>query len=134
MADRSSKVQIPSTIAAVLWLAVFPFFQKGSYAHITKDKWEAMLLLTCASVLLTVAALLFCKEEALFQPPRDGKHTLLRYLPQLLCLLYFLWVALSAAFGSAHDQINSNGQSVVLMGAVRYEGLITQIGLSLIHI
>ena len=126
MADTKHGFEIPSTIAVLLWLAVFPFWQRGSYSHITRDKWEGMLILTAVSVFLAIIGFLL-RRKAASGLSRRNSMTALEWMPQILCLLYFLWVGLSAAFGAAHDQLNSSGQRAVLMGAVRYEGLVTQI-------
>ena len=39
------------TLAACLWLGLFPLLQGGSYARITRDKWIAMLVLTALTFL-----------------------------------------------------------------------------------
>ena len=42
------------TVAACLWLGLFPLLQGGSYSRITKDKWLIMLALSVVTVLCLV--------------------------------------------------------------------------------
>jgi len=103
----------------ILWMGLFPLWQDGSYTRITRAKWLGMLVLTglTAAVVMTAVIILVCR----------WKKMLLRLHPaQLLGLGYLAWVSLSAAFGALSGQLNANGQPVVLWGAVRYEGLLTQ--------
>ena len=46
------------TVAACLWLGLFPLLQGGTYATLTHDKWIAMLILT------GVTFLCFCVDLA----------------------------------------------------------------------
>lgn len=107
------------TLLGALWLGAFPLLQDGSYTRITKAKWHGMLgfsAVTAAAVMMLVVALLV---------RRQGRR--LRFQPiQGLAIIYLIWIALSAAFGSFADSVNDNGQLTVLMGARRYEGLAAQ--------
>lgn len=120
----------PAIVAAVLgglWLAAFPLWQDLSYAHITRAKWLGALVLCGVTVLCCVAVviILACRR-------RLG---VLRWHPvQLIALGYFLWVALSAWQGEWADSVNGNGEMTVWMGAIRYEGLLTQLCYALIFL
>ena len=118
---RRSKVSFSGTVAAVLgglWLGLFPLWQDMSYAHITRAKWIGALVL-CGVTVLTVAVLALSLEKQLRRE--------MRWHPvQLVAAAYFLWLSLSGCFGSWAGQLNSDGQLTVLMGAIRYEGLVTQ--------
>ena len=116
--------QLPGTVTAVLWFVVFPLWQGGSYTHITADKWKCMLVLTLISIILTIGSVLAGK----FSASKKGAFTLCKLsLPQILAMLFFLWVCLSAVFGAYHEQLNGEGQKAVLFGARRFEGLVTQL-------
>ena len=54
------------TIAACLWLGLFPLLQGGTYARITHDKWICMLVL-CAATLC-----LFLADRLLRRSPSPG--------------------------------------------------------------
>ena len=118
---RHGKTNLPGTVAAVLgalWLGLFPLWQDMSYAHITRAKWIGVLVL-CGVTVFTVAVLALslqkqCRREMRWHPV------------QLVAAAYFLWLSLSGCFGSWAGQLNSDGQLMVLMGAIRYEGLVTQ--------
>ena len=107
------------TLLGAMWLGLFPLWQDGSYTRITRAKWLGMLGLAVitAVVVLAIAVTLLIR--------RHGRK--LRFHPiQGVAVAYLLWVALSAAFGSFADSVNDSGQLAVLMGARRYEGLVTQ--------
>ena len=114
----------PGMVAAALgamWLALFPLWQDGSFSRITRAKWQGMLLLcaaTAAVVMVTVVILALRREL--------GRSV--RFHPvQGLVLAYFALVALSAFRGAYAQALNSSGQRAALMGAIRYEGLLTQL-------
>lgn len=112
---------IITTVLGALWLGTFPLWQDLSYAHITRAKWVGMLAL-CGVTVLTV---LFC---VLILAARKQLRQALRWHPvQLVALGYFAWVALSALLGEWAGTLNAQGQSVVWMGAIRYEGLFTHL-------
>lgn len=108
------------TALAAMWLALFPFWQDGSFSRITHSKWVGMLVLTGVTLVVCVhmaLSLLRCRE-----------HGCLRIgAVQCIALGYFALVALSALFGSWQDILNDSGQVTVLWGARRYEGLATQL-------
>lgn len=124
--------RLAGTLAAMLWLAVFPFWLLGEntplnalvsgevtlwdaltrlsmqdYSSITRAKWDGMLLLT----LLTLP--LCCRRHP------SGK------LPLVLMLLYLLWTALSCRFGQFAGSLNAQGLPAFFWGSGRYEGLLT---------
>ena len=102
----------------MVWLAAFPFWQNGSYSHITLSKWHGMLALTAATVLLAAVAAVM----------RLAMRRGLRFdWMQAAGLAYFALVALSARFGSWAEHAGTDGRLTVLWGAMRHEGLITQL-------
>ena len=108
---------IVTGILGALWLAFFPLWNDLSYAHITRAKWMAALVL-CG---VTIAA---CAVIVLILACQRKLRQALRWHPvQLIALGYFAWVALSAWQGKWADAINGSEQLVVWMGAIRYEGL-----------
>ncbi|MGN0777935.1 MAG: O-antigen ligase family protein [Aristaeellaceae bacterium] len=124
METTSSSRDWPGVVATVLgtvWLALFPLWQDGSFSRITRAKWQGMLLLfavTAAVVAVMVVVLAV----------RGHLTRTIRFHPvQGLVLAYFAWVTVSAFFGSYAGTVNSQGQRAVFMGAIRYEGLVTQL-------
>lgn len=112
---------IITTVLGALWLGVFPLWQDLSYAHITRAKWLGMLVLTG----VTVVAVLLC---VLVLAAKKQLRQALRWHPvQLMAVGYFAWVALSALLGEWAGTLNAQGQRVVWMGAIRYEGLLTHL-------
>lgn len=112
---------IITSVLGALWLGVFPLWQDLSYAHITRAKWLGMLVLTG----ITVAAVLLC---VLILAVKKQLRQALRWHPvQLLAVGYFGWVALSALLGKWAGTLNAQEQSVVWMGAIRHEGLLTHL-------
>lgn len=110
-----------------LWLALFPLWQDGSFSRITKAKLNGMHLLSCIMVGMLLLSLLL--------PMLFHRRALLRLHPcQLLALGYFLWVALSAWQGQFSHQLNANGDRAVWLGALRHEGLQTQLFYALIFL
>ena len=114
----------PGMVAAALgamWLALFPLWQDGSFSRITRAKWQGMLILcavTAAAVIVTLVILALRGEL--------GRNV--RFHPaQALMLAYFAWVALSAFQGAYAQALNSSNQRAALMGAIRHEGLLTQL-------
>lgn len=109
-----------TTVLGMLWLAVFPLWQGGTYASITHAKWVGMLMLTA----LTAAACLYALWHR-FREPGGPRLPRLSWL-HVAALCYFVLVALSARFGAWADHENEAGRLTVIWGAKRYEGLITQ--------
>ncbi len=106
-----------ASFLGLVWLALFPLLQDGSYAHITRAKWVAMLALTGVTALLGVVML---ADAAVHRDLRPR-------MAQALAAVYFLLVAGSAVHGGAAASINETGLPTVLYGAKRYEGLYTQL-------
>ena len=108
-----------TTALAALWLAFFPLWHGGSYSHITRDKWEMMLLLTAVTVVScgTVLIVLACRRELRSRVKLNWVH--------MAALAYFALVGLSGIFGSWANHVGEDGLTVI-WGAGRYEGLITQ--------
>lgn len=106
-----------ATVLGGLWLGLFPLLSRFSYTGITRSKWEIAMAL--GAFTLGAGAMLFaCGTWRQVKWLRPGRG---------LMALFFLWVALSAEFGSAADLLNQNGERVVWVGAGRYEGLPTQL-------
>ncbi len=104
-----------------LWLGLFPLWQDGSFSHITRAKWVGALILcgvTAAAALVSLAVLLI---------RRQGRGWLRHHPARGLALAYLAWVALSACLGSYAGSLNSRAEMTVWMGAIRYEGLLTQL-------
>ena len=110
--------QIMALLGA-LWLGFFPLWQDGSYTRITRVKWLGMLVLTGVTAALIVGLVVWTLMK------RQRRSVRLHPV-QGLALAYLGWLALSALFGSMADSVNGAGQLTVLMGARRYEGLVTQ--------
>ncbi|MGN1020223.1 MAG: O-antigen ligase family protein [Aristaeellaceae bacterium] len=104
-----------------LWLALFPLWQDGSFSRITRAKWQGMLIL-CAVTAAAVAAMVIILAL------RGELARSIRFHPaQALLLAYFAWVTLSAFLGAYAQTLNSSGQRAAIMGAIRHEGLLTQL-------
>ncbi len=119
-----SQPRWPGTVATVLgclWLGLFPLWQDMTYGHITRTKWIGLLVLCGATVLSCLVTMLMLARR------RQLRQCLHRHPAQLLALAYFLWVALSAWQGQWAGAVNGREQPVVLMGAIRYEGLLTHL-------
>ena len=108
------------TALGLLWMALFPLWQDGSYSRITHSKWIGMLLLTLVTVIATghLLGMMHSRHELRGQVRLQPVHAVM--------LVFFGVTALSALLGSHADALNSEGQSAVLFGAKRYEGLLTQ--------
>lgn len=130
------KHALAGTLAAILWVAAFPFWLLGEstplnalvsgevplwdtltcmtmqdYSNITRAKWDGMLIFTMLTLLLTIPTL-FRREKR-------------RKLPLMLMLLFLLWTGLSCFFGSHAGEMNAWGVPTVLWGSGRYEGFVT---------
>ena len=108
------------TLMACLWLALFPLWQGGTYTSITRAKFEGMLLLTGASLLLALLA-------AIYALLRREKLPFRLEWRQGVALALFAWMALSACCSPYRDTLNASGQRAVWMGSLRYEGMATQL-------
>lgn len=108
------------TAMAWVWLALFPLWQDGSYTRITRAKWEGMVLLTAVCAALTLLTALYALLRREKMPFRFGRH-------QLIALLLFGWMGLSALTAPYRFITGSSGPPAVWMGALRYEGMATQL-------
>ena len=109
------------TVAACLWLGLFPLLQGGTYASITRDKWTIMLALTVFTLICLLADAVCRKRsgEELFPVPRGGGRAF--PVPLVTAGLLLLWTVLSCLF-------SENGPSVWWLGeSARREGLLTQL-------
>ena len=102
-------------ILGVLLLGVFPL-SVHDYSSITRFKYLQMMLLTGVSGFAALAFL-----------PAWRRAFRWNNVSRILCLAYAAWVVLSAFFGSYAAKTDADGVRIVLNGAVRYEGLITQV-------
>lgn len=129
---RRKKLAEPGMTAAaimgMLWLGLFPLWQDLSYAHITRAKWIGALVLCGATVLLGAGMMIWLAAK------KRLRQELRVHPAQLAALGYFVWVALSACFGSWAWHTNAQGQLTVVVGAIRYEGLLTQLCYGLIFL
>ncbi len=119
----TQRIRYPAWAAAALgcvWLGVFPLWQDGSFSRITRAKWIGMLILTAVTLLATAITAVAARIRKEKMPLRPS-------VPAALGFVYFLLVALSAFLGAWRHVLNSQGQLTVFFGAVRYEGLITQL-------
>ncbi|MBQ8556395.1 MAG: O-antigen ligase family protein [Clostridia bacterium] len=109
------------TALGTVWLAVFPLWQDGSFSRITRAKWVGMLILTGVTLVVTAAMVitLWCRREARGRIRLGWVH--------VAALAYFVLVALSAWLGTWAMSYNNRGELTVWMGAIRYEGLLTQL-------
>lgn len=123
---RSSRLaDILWPVMAGLWLAVFPLWQDGSFTRITRAKWLGMLILAgvCAACVAAVVILALVRREKI--PLKlNGLHAVV--------LVYLAWMGVSAAFAPLSGLYNDRGEVVWWMGALRYEGLATQLCYGLI--
>ena len=113
------------TLLGILWLGVFPLACDFTYAHITEAKWWAMWI----GVGLTVPAAFFAlgwRRAAEGCRPR---------LPALILAAALLgWMTVTAFEGSWADTLNARGQLVTIWGDLRFEGLLAQLGYTLIFL
>ncbi len=96
-----------------------------SQDHQGKMEWNGMMLF--AAVGLAAVIWMAVKRGKTRQ---FSKIT----LSQGIALGYFLWVLLSAFFGSWADAVNNQGQPAVWFGALRYEGGLTQLCYGLVFL
>lgn len=116
-AKNTDPGELLTTLSAVIWLGLYPLLTGFTYTRLTEDKaLIALVLFLLTAVMMGTA--LWLRRWAL--PPPT--------LPVWLILGYGGWLILSALFGSLAGTLNPRGQPAVLMGMLRYEGLLTQWG------
>ena len=128
MQRKQPKNGIAMTVAACLWLGLFPLLQGGTYATLTHDKWVISLILT-AVTLLCFGTDLLLRHSGVPRPVnsaraegRAEKSPLsAARLPFCIAALLLLWTVLSCVLSPAGPDtwwIGKNG---------RYEGLLTEL-------
>ena len=97
MQSVQPKYRIGMTVAACLWLGLFPLLQGGTYAHITYDKWVIMLILTGVTLLCfcidLIVRFIFRKRV---RNGRDGSSR--SFIPLILAGALLCWTVLSCLF------------------------------------
>ena len=108
------------TVSACLWLGLFPLLQTGTYAHITKDKWIFMLILTGVSL---VCFLIDFLRAPLRRSLSSGKAPSGSFplIPVILAGCLTFWILLSWIL----SPLSHTGMLVGLTS--RREGLISQL-------
>ena len=122
MQEKQAKNGTGMTLAACLWLGLFPLLQGFTYSRITRDKWWIMVAL-CGVTLLC-----FCFDSARrFISARssgggfDRSFSRVPRLPLILGSLLLLWSVISCL-------LSPYGPETWWLGAsVRREGLVTQL-------
>ncbi len=109
MPEAQTKKGIGMTVAACLWLGLFPLLQFGSYARITLDKWILMLVLLGVTLLCLVPDIVM------------RRLSLPRLLPVVFGVSLLLWVVLSFLFSPYPKEPLLTGTSA------RREGVISQL-------
>ena len=102
------------TLAACLWLGLFPLLQLGTYAHITHDKWLFMLILTGVTLLCFGIDFLLLRRK-------PGAPEKLPAVPLLLAAGLFLLTVLSCLLGPSGPDVWWIAEKA------RYEGLAAQL-------
>ena len=111
MNPEQSKYGTGMTLAACLWLGLFPLLQRGTYAHITRDKWLFMLLLSA----LTILCFLFDRFRRV--PLRKP----VSLFPLISASALLLWTVLSCLLSP------SSPETWWIAEKARYEGLASQL-------
>ena len=126
--------EVSGTVMALLWFAVFPLWNGGSYAHLTKDKWLGMSILTGLSVILCLLSVIpvMKKKKAAFLHPEKPLPSM--FAVYALGIFLLLWLGLACCFGAWHTQLNPQGQPAVLFGFIRYDGFITMLTCALVFL
>ena len=111
------------TVAACLWLGLFPLLQGGTYAHITHDKWIIMLCLTgmtliCFCTDLTIG-LIARRRRAVRLFPFPVRSPL-AWLPLILASALMFQTAVSCLFSGAR------AETFLIGSSARYEGFVSQ--------
>ena len=115
MREAQASPEMVFGVLGVLLLCVFPL-SVHDYSSITRFKYQQMLLLTGVSLLSTAVFWRSWKDSFEW-----------RHLPRCLCAAYAVWVILSSFLGSYASMPGDGGLPQVFTGAIRYEGLITQL-------
>ena len=107
------------TLAACLWMGLFPLLQGGTYTHLTHDKWVCMLILTGVTLICFLFDRLRDRKAA--QPiPHPAP------LPLLPAAGLCLWTVISCL-------VSASGPDTWLIGeGARYSGLVTELCLFLL--
>ena len=118
MQSEQPKYRIGMTVAACVWLGLFPLLQGGTYTRLTYDKWIIMLILTGFTFVSFLVDLILRRRVIL----NEVKDLLLHsFLPLAFAAALLLWSVLSCLF-------SSYGPETWWLGAAaRYEGLLTHI-------
>ncbi len=123
MQSVQSKYGYGMTFSACLWLGLFPLLQKGTYSHITYDKWTDMMILFVVSL----ACFLFDLGHKLLirikQPQvmeKEG-YGIRRLLPFFLASALILWTVLSCLVSRSGPDAWWRAETA------RYEGLASQL-------
>lgn len=103
------------TLAACLWLGLYPLLQGGSYVRITHDKWMAMLVLAA----LTLLCFLLDSFSRDLSFPRPGGRR--RLLPLLSAALLAFFTLLSCFLSPYPASVWWLGRDA------RYEGLASEL-------
>lgn len=131
---KANLTEVLSTAMALLWFAVFPLWNGGSYAHLTRDKWLGMSIQTGLSVILCLLSVIpvMKKKKAAFLHPEKPSPSM--FAVYVLGILLLLWLSLACCFGAWHTQLNPQGQPAVLFGFIRYDGFITMLTCALVFL
>ena len=122
MQQKQAKNGVAMTVAACLWLGLFPLLQGFTYARITLDKWLFMLAL-CVVTLGCFCFDLICRSAA---ARRESCRSFAFFgavprLPLILAGSLLLWIVLSCL-------VSPYGADTWWIGAsLRREGLATQL-------
>ena len=115
MQSEQPKYRIGMTVAACLWLGLFPLLQGGTYAHITYDKWVIMLILTGVTLLCFLTDLIVRRLR------KDRNSPSRSFFPLILAGALICWTILSCLFSQYR------ADTFWLGSGARYEGLASQL-------
>ena len=125
MQSVQSKNGYAMTTAACIWLGLFPLLQTGTYAHITRDKWIIMMILTGVTLACFIldSVIFFLSQRKQSQDPQStGEGSPRRSIvPLILASALLLWTVLSCFLSPYDPKICLYGEGT------RYEGLISQL-------
>ena len=121
MQSEQPKYRIGMTVAACLWLGLFPLLHGGTYAHITYDKWVIMLILTGVTFLCFLADLIIRRLRNKSVKRERTQVVIPAILPFILAGALLIWTILSCLF-------SEYGPETFWLGSgARYEGLASQL-------